>query len=477
MSCRVALINPISIEEEPFIRIGRCQTHVQPGIGLWPPVDLALIGGELKKIDGISDVWLYDAQVDADYYGMVKKILLYKPSIVILNCTTPTVKSDIELATFIKHKFKEVFIIFYGIHVTVRSEEVLKSGVVDCCVLKEPENTIKALCTSYIHGKDQEFDEIKNVSYYENGRITKPIYETNSNETFLNTYPDRTLIHNKYYKLPYNSRIFTIVQTSRGCKNRCIYCTSALYTPKYCTRTVDSIIEEIKDIYYQYHIKDIMFLSDTFTVDKEWIIELCKKIIDLKINLNWIANSRADTIDYEMATWMKKAGCWLISIGIESGDEGILQTAKKNVSIEDIRVAVDVLKSTGILSIGYFMFGLPGETIHTIKKTIKFACSMQLDFAYFFLATPFPGTKLYDMAVKNKWLITENWEQFSHGKNCLLKYDNLTVNDLKSSVKRAYIKFYLRPTWIFNHIKNVKTFRILMNFMKAGISLIKGELM
>lgn len=473
MSCRVALINPISKDEVPFIRIGRCQTHVQPGIGIWPPIDLALIGGELKKINGISDVWLYDAQIDGNYYRMVEKILIYSPSIVIINCTTPTQKSDIGLASIIKRKIKDVLIIFYGMHVTVKSEEVLKSGVVDCCVLKEPETTIKELCSKYIKSKMSEFGDVKNISTYINNKISKPIYEKINNEVFLNSYPDRSLINNENYRLHFNNRVFTIIQTSRGCKNRCIYCTSSIYTPRYYTRTVDAVIDEIKEIYYKYKIKDIMFLSDTFTADKEWIIELCKKIIDLKLNLNWCANSRADTIDYEIASWMKKAGCWLISLGIESGDKHILNTAKKNIKLEDIRSAVNILKHTGIYSIGYFMFGLPGETIHTIKKTIKFARSLPLDYAYFFLATPFPGTRLYDMAVKNKWLITEDWEQYSHGRNCLLKYDNLDINDLNNSVKKAYIEFYLRPTWILSQLKNVKSLGIFINFLKAGKSLLK----
>ena len=331
MSCRVALINPISKDEAPFIRIGRCQTHVQPGIGTWPPIDLALIGGELKKLKGISDVWLYDAQLEADYYLMVRKILIYQPDIVILNCTTPTVKGDIELASLIKRKSGKVAIIFYGMHVTVRADEVLVSGVVDCCVRKEPEDTIKAICEEYVKSGHLYAEGIRNASFYIGGEIRRAPAGISRSETFLNSYPDRSLIDNKCYRLPYHNRPFTIIQTSRGCNNRCIYCTSPLYTAHHYSRSVEAVIEEICSIYYQYGIRDIMFLSDTFTADKEWILDLCRRIIALKLNLHWMANSRVDTIDQETAGLMKKAGCWLISLGIESGDEEILAAARKNI--------------------------------------------------------------------------------------------------------------------------------------------------
>ena len=474
MPYRVALINPISKDEMPFIRIGRCQTHVQPGSGIWPAIDLALIGGALKKINGIEDVWLYDAQLDGNFDQMVHKITLYNPSIIIINCTTPTANGDIALTSLLKQKLKEVFIIFFGMHVTVQSEEIINTGVVDCCVIGEPEHIIEKLCKSYIENGRSCLTGIHNVVLNIENKIIKTSLENEINNVFFNLVPDRSLLNNRMYKLPYNNKVFTIIQTSRGCRNRCIYCTSPLYTPKYYSRPVDSVIEEIREVYYRYRIRDIMFLSDTFTADKDWIIQLCKKIIDLNLDIHWIANSRVDTMDSEIADWMKRAGCWLISLGIESGDEKILKNAKKNITTYNVRNAVKILKNIGILTIGYFMFGLPGENIHTMKKTVKFARSLLLDYAYFFIATPFPGTKLYDMAVENKWLITNNWDHFSHGRNCLIQYDDLSGTLLKRNVIKAYLTFYLRPAWIFYQLRNIRSLGILINYLRAGKAILKG---
>jgi radical SAM superfamily enzyme YgiQ (UPF0313 family) len=468
------LINPISVDEAPVIRIGRCQTKVQPGIGIWPPMDLALIGGTLKKIDGVSDVWLYDAQIDGSYSFMMKRIIEYKPSIIILNCTTPTFRNDIHLINIIKATFENVFVIFFGLHATVKYEEIMSTGLVDCCVLKEPEYTIYLICESYLQRGKDDLRNINNIVIHLDGCNIITYQRNEGNPVFLNCIPDRSLIENHRYKLSFHNRVFTIVQTSRGCKNHCTYCTSSILTPKYYSRSVESVLDEITIITSKFNIQDIMFLSDTFTADKTWVVEFCKKIIDRRLKIHWMVNSRIDMVDYETAVWMKKAGCWLISLGIESGDQTILQTAGKDIRPIEVRAAVDLLKGVGILTIGYFMFGLPGETAKSISKTIRFSCSLPLDFAYFFLATPFPGTGLYKQAVKNNWLTTSDWDCYSHGENCILQYDNLTADIMTKSMKRAYKAFYLRPIWLVRQLKNMKSVQILLNYIKAGVLVLKG---
>ncbi len=473
MNYKILLINPISSDKKTYIRIGRCQTQAQPGIECWPPVDLALIGTALKKINNVSNVVLYDAQRENNYKKMYPYIKNEAPQIVILNCTTPTVFSDIEVAEQIKKDNKECLIIFFGLHATARPLDIMKSSFVDCCVRGEPEDTISLVVRDYIEKGKRDFGSIYNIVYLskENEIIETKRKEVKSSD-FIHLIPDRSLIDNQYYKLMYNNKPFTIIQTSRGCLNNCIYCTASMYSAHYSCRSVESVLEEIKECIKKYEIRDFLFLSDTFTANRKWVEEFCNKLIFEKIQIRWMSNSRIDKIDYSLAKLMKESGCWIVSLGIESYDENILRRAKKNINRHQIVQTVNILYSVKIKTIGYFMFGLPGESKESIGNTIKFSLSLPLDYAYFYHTTPFPGTVLFEIAKKNHWLLTVDWTQYAHGKKVLLAYDGLSVKDVERAVRKAYCKFYFRPRQVINQLSTIHSIRVLFNNLKAMFNLL-----
>lgn len=473
MKYKVLLINPIADDEAAFIRIGRCQTQAQPGIECWPPVDLALIGSALKGVRGVEDIQLYDAQENKDYQAMLQFLIIEAPDIVILNCTTPTFFSDIELAKQIKTQNKESFIIFFGLHATARSMEIMESLLVDCCVIGEPEDAIQSVVEHYINTGKDSFHQIHNILYLSNeNRIIETKRSEDKSHVFLSQIPNRSLINNHYYKLQYNNKPFTIIQTSRGCPNKCIYCTASLYSPQYTSRTVSSVINEIEQCIEVYKIKNFMFLSDTFTADRKWVEEFCRAVLEKKIKFKWMSNSRIDKIDYSLARLMKAAGCWIISLGIESSDENLLRDAKKNITRNQINQAVKDLHSAKIKIIGYFMFGLPGENKESIQNTIHFSKSLPLDYAYFYHTTPFPGTVLYEMARKNRWLVTNDWRQYAHGKRALLEYEDLPIREVENALQTAYRKFYYRPGRVFKQLLTIRSVKVFFNNIRAAVNLL-----
>lgn len=473
MKHKILLINPISSDEKAFIRIGRCQTQAQPGIECWPPVDLALIATTLREVNGVSDIQLYDAQIDRNYERMLQFIEDETPQIIILNCTTPTVFSDIELAKWIKKENKDCLIIFFGLHATARPLDIMESSFVDCCVIGEPEDTIPLVVKHYIEAGNNDFMGVNNIFHLSKGNeIIETRRNQNVSHSFLYQMPDRSLIDNHFYKLQYNNKLFTIIQTSRGCPNQCIYCTTSLYSPHYVCRTVDSVLTEIKECIRKYKIKNFLFLSDTFTTDRKWVEEFCYRLIREKVEICWMSNSRIDKIDYSLAKLMKASGCWIMSLGIESYDESILRRAKKNITRAQIIQTVNILHSAKIKIIGYFMFGLPGESKESICNTINFSTSLPLDYAYFYHTTPFPGTILYEMAKKNHWLITSDWKQYAHGKKALLAYDGLPVKDIEKYVRKAYCKFYYRPRQIIKQLLTIRSIKVLVNNIRAAFNLL-----
>lgn len=471
MRNKVLLINPVVKNRKMFIRIGRCQTLSQPGIDKWPPVDLALIAASIEDICGRENIILYDAQLDKHYSKMWQTIMKINPTIIIMNCTTPTFTSDIELAKKIKACMNNSLIIFFGLHATAMPEEIMNSKAVDCCVLHEPEEAIRAIVNTYLKSGKKTFDDAEGIFYLScDGEIVATSKKRKINRSFLNRIPDRSLVQNEKYKLQYNNQPFTIIQTSRGCCNDCIFCTASLYSSKYEARSVESILTEIDECVNKYKLYQFMFLSDTFTMDRKWVEELCKGIIEKNYNIKWISNTRADKIDYSLARLMKSSGCMIVSMGIESSNYNILKNAKKNITGLDVVNAVESLQLAGIKSIGYFMFGLPGETEKSICETIHFSKSLPLDYAYFYYATPFPGTELFTKAKQNNWLISENWDEYEHGRRALLLYPNLPLKILSRSVRRAYLSFYFRPKWILKQIFSIRSIASLYYNIRAALT-------
>lgn len=476
MMTKILLLNPVDSNNLSHIRVGRCQTQGQPGIDCWPPVDLALISAAIKRECKSIEVFLYDAQIDQDYQKMIHYIGSLSPQIVVINCTTPTYASDINLTKCIKSQNKDIYVIFYGLHATVCYNEILKTGYVDCCVIGEPEETVCSIVQHYneVRNAQEWIGEITNIAYlsYDRQVVLNEQCESDS-KVFLSLSPDRSILTNLEYRLQYNNKPFTIIHTARGCTNNCIFCTSSIYSHKYTSRSVDSVINEIIQCITDYNITNFMFLSDTFTADKQWVIRFCEEIIQRKIRIEWISNSRVDMIDVTLAALMKKAGCWLVSLGIESANEVVLKNAKKNINLNQIKNAIKIFNSVNIKTIGYFVFGLPGETKESIKETIEFSKIACLDYAYFFHATPFPGTALYKMARENGWLTTQDWERYSHGKEVVMNYNNLSQKELEHAVRYAYCSFYFRPRKILRQLQTIRSPRVLCNNIQAAISLLK----
>lgn len=472
---KVLLINPISKQGELIIRTGRCQTRCLPGIGVYPPIDLAYIATSLKK-DSRIQVQICDGAVSGTYLSILNKVTDFNPDIVIMNCTTPTLKEDQILAEDIKIINPDTIIVVFGLHASVHSQDVFMYNGQRTCVnyilQNEFENTAYEMCQAFM--AKIEIEGVEGITYYDNdGSIHKSIRKEISSLDVLG-FPARELLDNDYYKLQYNNEPYTIIQTSRGCINSCIFCTATILENKKITyRSVDSIIEEVKCIINEYGIKNVMFLSDTFTASKEWVTELCQKIIDNGIKFKWMANSRVDKIDLETAQLMKKAGCWIVSLGIESANDNILKNSKKNTTVAQVQQALCFFKKAKIKTIGYFMFGLPGENITTINRTICFATKSSVDYGYFYIATPYPGTEFYKLSKENNWLKSEDWSRYFNGDADVIEYPNLSSSDMKNAVRKAYLYFYFNPKRIFNRLIEIRSFFLFKQYIEIATMIIK----
>ena len=285
--------------------------------------------------------------------------------------------------------------------------------------------------------------------------------------------PCHQLLPISKYNLPFIGKRYTFVTTSRGCPYECIFCRSPiLWNRKARSRSVKSIIKEL-DLLKKLKIKNFLVHSDVFTVNRKIAIELCKTMINRKFKFKWICNSRVDTVDEELLIWMKKAGCWMINYGIESGSQKVLDRAKKGITVSQIKKAVILTKKIGIKVWGYFMIGLPGENWQTVDETIKLAKELPLDLANFAVAAPYPGTEFYKLAKRKGWLISSNWEDFDQNYSPIVNYPQISSQEICRAMKKAYLIWYLRPSAIYSLISGIKSWSDLKTLIKVAFTHVK----
>jgi radical SAM superfamily enzyme YgiQ (UPF0313 family) len=256
------------------------------------------------------------------------------------------------------------------------------------------------------------------------------------------------------YRMPLIRGPFTFIVTSRGCPAGCTYCIKHVsYQFNVRLRSPQLLVEEMWKL-KELGIHNIHMYADLFTVNRDQVVELCRLMIAEDIQVKWTCNSRVDYVDEEMLRLMSQAGNWLISWGIESGNEQILRHAKKGAYPDKAERALRWARQANIKNWGYFIIGLPGETEETIRQTIDFSKKLPLDIALFHVAAPYPGTPFFFEVVENEWFRPgTRWEQVDMDKGTVLDYPNLSAERLLYWQRRAFREWALRPGPMLTYLK------------------------
>ena len=282
-------------------------------------------------------------------------------------------------------------------------------------------------------------------------------------------FPARDLVNNKLYIRPDTGEPQTTIQSQRGCPARCIYClvgTVSGYIINF--RSPESVVREIEECVNKHNIKNFYFRADTFTWDKDWVIKLCKLIIDKKLDIRWNCNSRVSTIDEERLQWMKKAGCWLIGFGIETGSNEGLRKIKKGTTIEQAEEALRLCKMYKMKTYLFFVIGLPWETKKDVEDTINFAKKLRGDFAEFNMAFPYPGTEFYQMGIEQGLFKEEDIYSGGNQHKSGLRTLYLSNEELDSLRTKGEKSLLLSPSYILNTISQIRSPKVFFNYMKYG---------
>jgi len=458
---KVALINPAQSTKYPQ-----------------PPMGLALIAAVLER-EGYQ-VTVQDANAlrlqpedivpmatDADVVG--------------LTAMTPTVSAAISIAHHLKRAKPDLTIVLGGAHATLLAEETLAAAPeIDIIIRGEGEETIIELLRALEH--KQPLDNVSGISYREDGKVISTA--ARSTAVDLDSLPFlayHLLPWRRYSPHPPHGRAFPFaaIITSRGCPYRCSYCSKPIFGNKFRGQSPERVVEEVAYYQEKFGIKELAFYDDVFTLNKKRAYAIADEILKRGLKICWTCETRVNLVDKELLRHMKQAGCYAIAYGIESASPEILNILNKDITLEQVEEAVGITQEVGLQTIGYFMIGSPGESPETIDQTIQFAKRLKLDFAQFAITTPFPGTELYNLYLKNSGNDIP-WENFVYegtGSKItpVFETDGLSRTDLRYWTRRAYKEFYLRPAYLWQRIRQLTSIGDLKVDIK-GLSMLLGNI-
>lgn len=447
---KILLLNPPRFNGLPVIREERCE--IIERYSVLEPYSLLQLASILRKKG--HDIGLIDANgFDLSYHEVKVKINQFQPEVLIFRFTPTTFEHDMKMCHIAKEFSQKIKTIGLCWTLTSVFDEVLNSeSDLDYFVTGDYEVVVPSVVEEI-----QKEDELttEGVAWKGDGKIFhKPV--TTQNIVDLDSLPmpayDLLPSLDPYFINTPTDSVFTIMYTSRGCPFNCIYCTVA--GTKWKARSADSVIKELKYLKENYDIELVSFFDETFTIDRERVLDICEQLITKELNVKWYCNTRANLLDEELILTMKKAGCNGMSIGVESGSQKILDKASKAIKVEDARNSIRLAKDAGIKVLCSFIFGLPGETWETVNETIEFVKETLPTGVQFNVAVPYPGTQLYEWAVSKGLLKETDWRQFYQHES-VVGTEKLTPEELNQARYKAYQSLYTYPVWYLENIKHV----------------------
>jgi len=448
----------------------------RPGLGpseAPPPLGILYVASVLEGSG--QKVRVFDGRVE----GITAEIRSFKPDVVGVTSTTPQFALAKNLIKQLKRELPTAFYVCGGVHVTALPEASLTELGIDCVVLGEGEYTMRELCEKLESGRSLE--DVKGIAYLDQneGKVTvnerRPLIEDLDDLPF----PAWHLLDLEKYLVPpgpirglWLERCIHMI-CSRGCPYRCIFCGSNLiFGRRVRHRSVDNAIDEISLLIDEYCIDGVWFMDDTFTVDSRWVVEFSRALRRNRMNIKWGCQARVNTVSEPMLREMKQSGCSQLDFGVESGSAKVLKILTKDTDSMMVKDAFRLTRKLGLRALATFMIGNPGENIEDIAMTFKLAKEIAPDYVNFYYATPYPGTTLYDMAIKNGWIANMDYSDF------LVRYEPvMNINFEKEALMK--IRSRLQNAFLLRnfgaYLKNpIYISKILLLLLKYPKGIVEG---
>lgn len=464
---RVLLMKPI--DQEYYI--------IAPNLGL------GYLASSLKR-DGHYVEILDSGRLRIDYGGFKNYIQKNHFDMIGFQLYTYQLNSVKRLSSIVKQVSPRTIVVVGGPHPSCEPEHTLTYlPCVDFAVMKEGEQAISKLMrlSADMYKREDSLSRIENLAFRgENGiRINQLFIEENLDNIPL---PDWSLIDpNKYPNSPHGTFTKNLpaapILLTRGCPFDCDFCGGfSIMGKKIRRRSIANIMEEVELLRGKYGVKELHIEDDNFSLKKDFVIDFCSALLKRGLNISWSCPNgiRLDSLDKEMLYLMEKSGCYSFGVGIESGDDAVLKKIGKNLTTEQIKDKIWLIKKTTSIKVtGFFLIGHPAEGIAQIKKTIKFSKDLPIDKAAFCTLIPLPGTRIFNQWLKDKKITLDqiNWDTYFwySYKSGVSPVDGHTLKKLH---RYAIISFYLRFRIILSLINEIKSFTQFKAVIKRALSIV-----
>lgn len=465
MSLDLLLINPYSPNPNPMIPLGLAS--------------LAAVAREAGYSVQVVDAWAECLQDQAQLRQRLKDVP--SPRVTGISVLTPNLRGAKETVSVSRQVFPKTLLLIGGPHVSALPDDVLKEfPEADLGVYGEGELTLKEILAFFL--KTGEVPRGLLGSIWRDGNVIvkeKPRPWIQDVDTIPRPARDLFPLDSYHPHPPYGRRWRYINEiTSRGCPFHCAYCAKSVFGDSYRALSPERVVADIKELVDHYHAREIHFYDDDLTLNRKRAAEIMERLAAANFDLIWSCTTRCDLVDPELLKLMKRAGCWMISYGVESGNDNLRKMVNKDVSREQIETAFRETKRAGIKVTGYFMIGLPGETEETVRETIDFADQLDPHYVNWAVMTVYPGSPFYFDIQDGKYgpgqLITKGEAAYSPFQDSFqLGFEGvLTRERMEKLVRLATRHFYLRPRNVIRTVTDIRSLSQLRHTVRTGWNMI-----
>ena len=434
------------------------------------PIFLAYSASQLKNA-GFKVTYIDSVIQDLNFDQTLTAVKKSKPDVIFMETTTPSIDADYDSLISLKDA-TGARIIVGGPHATYFHREVLEECAAIDVVIRHEFDTKIAKVVANI----DTLCLVKGITYRNGDEIVDNGDGDMAQDLDEIPFPDRDTIPWQWYlEAWYSRRPFMNMMTSRGCPYHCAFCLwpQSMYGHKQRFRSLDNVFAEIGMLVKRYGVRELNIDDGTFTTRRERVLEFCRRLRKEKYDLIWTCNGRVDNIDDEMLGEMRRAGCKMIRLGVESGSQEVLDGIGKGLTLAQIEEGIRLVKKNGIQALGGFMFGFPYDTRETVEQTIAFSKQVSPDQVQFSIAMCYPGTSLYDYARDKGLLLAKSFREFDMTHGPVMATRDMAPCDLEHILARAYREFYFRPRFALQTLKHMKDKDEILRVFRSLRSLVR----
>ncbi len=445
------------------------QTKIRVAIPLIPYISLASLASGL--LDDGHQVRILDQSVSPDPGAdLAAAVGAFRPEIVGVTFTSFLYREAREIADRVKAICPEILTVAGGVHCSVLPGETLAETAFDMAVFGEGEETLREIAGG------ASPDTIDGLAYKDGTEIKinrpRPLLDDLDQLPF----PAWQLYDLRRYRVPrINARRNPVgaIETSRGCPFGCVFCNKSVFGTRFRVKSPGRVVDEMEAM-LEAGFREIHIWEDGFATDLDHAKAVCDEIVarGLKFPWNVYNGIRIGRLDGELFRKLRKAGCYRVSLGIESGCQEILDRVKKGIKLDQVREAVSLARSAGVETLSFFLVGLPGETEETMRRTIEFARELDCDLNKVGIATPIPGTPMFEEYDRKGLILTRDWARYSfHSREGVARHENLDYATIRKYYDLFYKELYLSPHFIWKRLrrgfKTGEIFFDLIYFLKT----------